>query len=64
MKLVLSAWPGTTPKRCQLELFSAALPRAVRRWKAVDLESLNMQFQQDWSKDKKNYSSLNFWTKT
>ena len=28
--------------------------------KALDLGSLNMQVQQDWQKDKKNYSSFNF----
>ena len=57
-KAVLSASPGQTPKRCELPLFLAALGQtalgqAARGWKALDLGSLNMQFQQDWPKDKK-----------
>ena len=32
----------------------------VRRWKALDLRSLNMQFQQDWPKDEKITALLNF----
>ena len=52
-KAVLSAWPGPTPKRWELPLFLAALGRAICGWKALDLGSLNMQFQQDWPKDKK-----------
>ena len=44
-------------KRCELPLFFAelvaAIGQAVRRWKALDLGSLDMQFQQDWPKDKK-----------
>ena len=35
------------------------LGQAVSRWKALNLASLTMQFQQDWPKDK-NYSSFNF----
>ena len=31
MKAVLPAWAGTTPKRCELPLFLAAIGRAVRR---------------------------------
>ena len=58
-KAVLSAWPGPTTKRCELPLFHATLGQAVRDWKALDLVSLNMHFQEDWSKDK-NYSSFNF----
>ena len=50
--MVLSASPGPTPKRCELPLFLAALGQAIRGWKALDLGSLNMQFQQDWPKDK------------
>ena len=57
MKAVSSALPGPTPKRCELPLFFA-----VHHWKALDLGSLNMQFQQDWPKDRKNYSSSNFLT--
>ena len=51
---------GTTPKRCELPLFFAGIAEVVYCWKAVHLGSLNMQFQQDWPKDKK-YSSFNFW---
>ena len=40
-------------KRCELSLIFAAIGQAVRRWKALSLGSLNMQFQQDWPKDKK-----------
>ena len=54
------AWLGTTPKKYDLPLFSAAFERAIHRWKALNLGSLNMQFQQDWQKDKKNYSSFKF----
>ena len=39
------------PKRCELQLF-LALRQAVRRWKSLDLGSLNMQFQQDGPKGK------------
>ena len=48
-----SAWHATTPKRCELTLIFAAIGQAVRRYKALNLGSLNMQFQQDWPKDKK-----------
>ena len=50
-----SEQPGLGPpqKRCELPLFFAAIQQAVRRWEALDLKSLNMQFQQDWPKDKK-----------
>ena len=40
-------------KRCELPLFFAAIGQAVRRWKALSLGSLIIQFQQDWPKDKK-----------
>ena len=50
---VWAAWLGTIPKRCELPLFFAGIRQAIRRWKALDLESLDMQFQQDWPKDKK-----------
>ena len=53
MKAILSAWPGPTRKRCEPPLFLAALGQAVRGLKALDLGSLNMQFQQDLPKDKK-----------
>ena len=51
--MVLSASPGPTPKRRELPLFLAALGQAICGWKALDLRSLNMQFQQGWPKDKK-----------
>ena len=51
-KAVLSASPGPTPERCELPLFLAALGQAVGSRKALDLGSLNIQFQQDWPKDK------------
>ena len=53
MKAVSSASPGPTQKRCEPQLFLAALGQVVRRWKALDLGSLNMQFLLDWPKDKK-----------
>ena len=40
-------------KRCELPLIFAAIARAACHWKALDLGSLNMQFQQDWPKDEK-----------
>ena len=52
-KAVLSASPGPTPKRCELPLFLATLGQVVCGWKALDLGSLNMQFQQYWPKDRK-----------
>ena len=52
-KAVSSASPGPISKRCEVPLFLAALEQAVHGWKALDLGSLNMQFQQDWPKDKK-----------
>ena len=55
------AYPlGTTAKRCELQLFLAGIRQAVRRLKAIHLGRLNMQFQQDCPKDKKNYGSFNF----
>ena len=51
-KAVLLALHGTTPKRCELPLFLAALGQVLCGWKALDLGSLDMQFQQDWPKDK------------
>ena len=52
------------PKRCELPLFLAALGQAIRRWKALDLGSLDMQFQLDWPKDKKITALLIFCRKT
>ena len=63
-KAVLSASPGPTPKRCELPLFLAALGQAIHGWKALDLGSLDMQFQQDWPKDKKITALLIFCQKT
>ena len=60
-KAVLSASPGPTPKRCELQLFLAALGQVICRWKELDLRSLNMQFQHDWPKDKKITVLLIFW---
>ena len=52
-KVVLSALPGPTPKRCEPQLFLAALGQVVCCWKALDFGSLNMQFKHDWPKVKK-----------
>ena len=46
---------ATTPKRCELQLFFA-----VWRYKAIHLGRFNMQFQQDWPKDKKITALLIF----
>ena len=51
-KAVLSASPGETPKRCEPQLFLAALGQVICCSKALDLGSLNMQFQHDWPKEK------------
>ena len=59
-KAVSSAWPGPTPKRCEPQLFLAALGQVIRCSKALDLGILNMQFQHDWLKDKKITALLNF----
>ena len=61
---VRAAWIGTTPKRCELQLFLAGIQQAVRRLKALHLGCLNMQFQQDWPKDKKITALSIFWRKT
>ena len=45
---------------CELPLIFAGIGQAVCRWIALSLGSLKMQFQQDWPKDYKNYSSLIF----
>ena len=63
-KAVLSASPGPTPKRCEPQLFLAALGQVIGCSicsKAVDLGSLNMQFQHDWPKNKKSTALLLFW---
>ena len=59
-KAVLLASPGPTPKRCEPQLFLAALGQVMRCSKAVYLRSLNMQFQHDWPKDKKITARLIF----
>ena len=51
---------GPTAKRCELQLFFTGIRQAVQRLKALHLGHLNMHFQQDWPKDKKNCSSFNF----
>ena len=43
-----------------MQLFFGALGQVIRCSKALDLESLNMQFQHDWPKNKKNYSCFTF----
>ena len=61
----LGAQPsGITTKRCELPLIFIAIGQAVRRWKALDLGSLNMQFQLDWPKDEKIKALLIFCLKT
>ena len=59
-KAVLSASPGPTPKRCEPQLFLAALGQVIRCSKAVDLGSLNLQFQHDWLKNEKITALLLF----
>ena len=51
---------GPPPKRCELQLFFAGIGQALRRWKALDLRRLNMQFQQDGPKEKKITALLIF----
>ena len=51
-KAVLSASLGQTPKRCEPQLFLAALGQVIRCSKALNLGSLNMQFHNDWPKNK------------
>ena len=41
-KAVWAARLGTTPKRCELQLFFAGITQAVRRFKALNLGHLNM----------------------
>ena len=50
-------------KRCELPLFFAAIGQGLRRRKALDLGSLNMQFLQDWPKCKKITALSIFWPK-
>ena len=59
-KAVLPAWPTPSPKRCDRQLFLAALGQVIRCSKALDLGSFNMQFQHDWPKDKKITAFLIF----
>ena len=60
-KTVRAARLGATPKRCELQLFLAGIRQAVRRLKGLHLGRLNMQFQQDWPKDKKITALSIFW---
>ena len=57
-------WPVTTHKKCELPLIFAAIRQAICRWKALNLGSLNMQFQQDWPKDKQLQLFNFFYKKT
>ena len=59
-KAVLSALPGPTPNRCEPQLFLATLGQVIRCSKALDVGSLNMQFQHDWPKGKKMTALLIF----
>ena len=63
-KAVCAARLGNTPKRCEVQLFLAGNRQAVRRYKAIHLGRLNMQFQQDWPEDKKITALSIFWRKT
>ena len=63
-KAVRGARLGTTPKKWQLQLFFAGIRQAIWRLKALHLGRLNMQFQQDWPKDKKITAILIFGLKT
>ena len=60
-KAVSSALPGPTAKRCEPQLFLAALGQVIQRLKAIQLGRLNMQFQQDWPTDKKITALLISW---
>ena len=59
-KAIRAAGLGTTPKRCGLQLFFAGIRQGLQRLKALHLGRLNMQFQQDWPKDKKITAVLIF----
>ena len=59
-KAVFSALPGHTPKRCEPQLFLAALGQVLHCSKALNLRSLNMKFQHDWPKDNKITALLLF----
>ena len=63
-KAVWLASPGPTPKRCEPQLFLAALGQVIRCSKALDLGSLNIQFQQDWPKDNEITALLSFCMET
>ena len=60
-KAVWAARLGTTPKKVWTATFlgrNSTSHTALESY--IHLRRLNMQFQQDWPKDKKNYSSFNF----
>ena len=59
-KAVLSASPEPTPKRCEPQLFLAALGQVIRCLKALDLGRLTMQFEHDWPKENKITAVLLF----
>ena len=52
---------GPPPKSCELQLFFAGIRQAVWRYPS---RTLNMQFQQEWPKDKKITALSIFWRKT
>ena len=66
MARTLSEQPGLgpPPKKCELQLFFAAIQQPVRRLKALYLGRLNMQFQHDWPRDKKITALLIFCLKS
>ena len=51
---------GQPQKRCEPQLFLAALEQAIRCSKALDLGSLNLQFEHDWQKNEKITALLLF----
>ena len=51
---------GTTPKRCELQLFLAGICQAIQRYKAFHLGCFNMEFQQGCPRDKKITAPLIF----
>ena len=51
-------------KCCETQPFLDALPPAVRRFKALHKESLNMQFRKDSGQDEKDMAFETFGAKT
>ena len=52
------------PKKVRSTTFLAAIGQAVCRWKALNVGSSKMQFQQDRPKDTKITALSIFWRKT